>query len=76
MPTISLKKENYVALEAVNESGKMLIIMLTPEEEAVFVAGAGESASAGRRTHPKDLIESIDKETGHRPELEYDSSSG
>lgn len=61
------KKENDDALEAVKKSGKTQIITLTPEEKADLKRVLVKVHQQAEERIPKDLIQSIYKETGHTP---------
>jgi C4-dicarboxylate-binding protein DctP len=61
------KKENDDALEAVKKSGKTQIITLTPEEKAELKRVLVKVHQQAEGRIPKDLIQSIYKETGYTP---------
>ena len=61
------KKENDDAFEAVKESGKTQIITLTPEEKADLKRVLVKVHQQAEERIPKDLIQSIYKETGYTP---------
>jgi C4-dicarboxylate-binding protein DctP len=61
------KKENDDALEAVKESGKTQIITLTPKEKAELKRVLVKVHQQAEERIPKDLIQSIYKETGYTP---------
>jgi C4-dicarboxylate-binding protein DctP len=61
------KKENDDALEKVKESGKTQIITLTPEEKAELKRVLVKVHQQAEKRIPKELIQSIYKETGYTP---------
>ena len=61
------KKENDNALAAVKESGKTQIITLTPQEKAEWKRVLVKVHQQAEERIPKDLIQSIYKETGYTP---------
>jgi C4-dicarboxylate-binding protein DctP len=61
------KKENDDALERVKESGKTQIITLTSEEKAELKRVLVKVHQQAEQRIPKDLIQSIYKETGYTP---------
>jgi C4-dicarboxylate-binding protein DctP len=61
------KKENADALEMVKASGKTQIITLTPEEKADLKKLLMKVHQQAEGRIPKDLIDSIYKETGYTP---------
>jgi C4-dicarboxylate-binding protein DctP len=62
------KQENDMALENIRKSGKTQIITLTPQEKAAWKKVALKTHREMEGMIGKDLIQSIYKETGFRPE--------
>jgi C4-dicarboxylate-binding protein DctP len=61
------QKENDDALGAIEKSGKTQIIMLTPREKAELKRALVKVHQQSEERIPKDLIQSIYKETGYTP---------